>query len=651
MGLNYSFCSLFYLQTDEDEAGATPSFKGSSDYSCASSVTDEEYGTRAPGVVARLMGLDSLPPCSIMEPYSSPFFDSQSLRDVHCNRKKFDFHQDRQIMHSGSLLNRADGSSRSAMDTKPQKTVSRPIEKFQTEILPPKSAKSIPITHHKLLSPIKSPGFIPTKNAAHIMEAAAKIIEPGPHATTKAKMPHVGSPLVPLKVRDLKEKMEAAQRTPLVGSSSVSLKVKDLKEKAEAAQKLSKRAETSRRTVESSAVKYLKGQSLNKSWNGSEETTSIRSPDVEESSAGSKNKGKSISLAIQAKVNVQRREGLNPSTSRSSVGLREQNEVKSNQPFKSQSNTQKGVQKKSFTPHAPGVLRQNNQKQNCMVDKDKLPSKALASNSQSRKPLSGESSLGRQKTSSKISGNSKAGSRKMSLEPTDSEKEGACSTTKNFPRKKRSINGDFNLEKNWVADGMLVDKNEKAFQSNIVKERNFSWAEDSRKKGMDVVSFTFTAPLTRSSPDSKSPSQVAMKTNGISTDYRGKKVLLEPDATNLSSVGINVIGGDALSMLLDQKLKELTYGLDSSRRVSFKVGSTAGSSKVQDQAPSHNALSTRHKLHGKREDQPLLNEDKMDSIHDTEFSLITPSAFEMKHKFQVCYLLCLFFIYQIVGMF
>ena len=585
------------------------------------------------------MGLDSLPPSNIAEPYSTPFFDSQSLRDVHYNRKNFDFHHDHQSVHSGNLLNGVDGPSRSAIDLKPQKTLSRPIEKFQTEILPPKSAKSIPITHHKLLSPIKSPGFVPTKNAAHIMEAAAKIIEPGPQATTKAKMPLVGSPLVPMKVRDLKERMEAAQKMPLVGSSSVPLKVKDLREKAEAAQKISRRAETSRRPVESSAAKYLKGQSLNKSWDGSVETASFRgSPDAEEISAGSKNKGKSISLAIQAKVNVQRREGLNPGTNRSSGCLREQSEVKSSQPFKSQSNTQKSVHKKCSTPNAPGVLRQNNQKQNCRVDKDRLPSKSLVSNSQSRKSLSGESSLVRHKTSSKISGNSRTGSRKLSLEPTNSEKEVSYSSTKNFPRKKRSINGDFSHEKNQVADNLLIDKNEKAFQSDTVKERHFSWAEDSRKKGMDVVSFTFTAPLTRSMPGSESPSQMALRSNGLSTDYLGKKVPLEPDAKNIPSLGINVIGGDALSMLLDQKLRELTNGFDSSRPESFKVGSTASSSILQDLAHNPNAPSSNtHRFHDNR-DQPWLHKDIMDSLFDSDFSFTVPSASGIKHKFQVCYL-------------
>ncbi|KAK3223167.1 hypothetical protein Dsin_010192 [Dipteronia sinensis] len=89
------------------------------------------------------------------------------------------------------------------------KVQNRPIERFQTEILPPKSAKSIPFTHHKLLSPIKNPGFIPTKNTAYLMEAAAKIIEASPQSTAKSRRLSVAS-LVPLKIWDLKDKLEAA---------------------------------------------------------------------------------------------------------------------------------------------------------------------------------------------------------------------------------------------------------------------------------------------------------------------------------------------------------------------------------------------------------------------------------------------------------
>lgn len=628
-----------FLQMDEDETGVGSSIKGGSEYSCASSVTDEEgFGTRAPGVVARLMGLDSLPPSDFQEPNSTPFFDTQSLRDSHYHRKNFDYYQDHQIMYSGNILGKMDGqNSRNFVEPKPQKVFSRPIEKFQTETLPPKSAKSIPTTHHKLLSPIKSPGFIPSKNAAHIMEAAAKIIDPGPQTTNKAKMPLVGSSSGPLKVQALKEKVEAAQKVPLVGSS-VALKVRDLKEKVEAAHKTSRLAEASRRPSESNAAKYLKGQSLNKSWNGSMETSFRASPDKEEGFSGLKNKGKSISLAIQAKVNVQRREGLNSSSSRSDVGLREQSEVKSSQYFRSQPNAQKNLHKKSSMQNTSGVLRQNNQKQNCLVDKDKVASKPLVSKSQGRKLMSGDSSIGRHKTSNRSSGSSRTGSRKPGIETTDSEKEVTYSSTRNLPRKKRSINGDFHFNRSQADDNTLNERNQKPVKSNPVFDNKYSWAEDSRKKGMDVVSFTFTAPLARPLPGSEISSQVAQRKNSLSVDHRGKRVLLDSDSMKLSSLGYNVIGGDALSMLLEEKLRELTYGLESSSHESAKVWSASSSaSPSENMIPTLDAVGATPKINEQREHVAV--RDKLGGQFNFEFSSTNPPAFRLKQKFQVYSLL------------
>ncbi|XVF28242.1 hypothetical protein REPUB_Repub15cG0012600 [Reevesia pubescens] len=602
--------------TDEAEIGAGTSINGSSDYSCASSVTDDDmYGARAPSVVARLMGLDSLPTSS--EPYSTPFFDSLSLRDAHFRNRNLNYHHDQQIGYPGDMLNKMEGPARSFWESKPQKLVSKPIEKFQTESLPRKAAKTIPITHHKLLSPIKSPGFVPTKNAAHIMEAAARIIEPGPQAITRAKMPLVRSSSVPVKVRDFKEKMEAAQKMPPVGSSSLPLKVRDLKEKAEATPKTSRLTETSRRPVESNATKYLKGQSLNKSWNGSIDTTSPRTSDTEEISSVLKSKGKSISLAIQAKVNVQKREGLTSSSSRSLLGQKEQSEVKSNQPFKSQSSTQKSLHKKSSIHKASDVLRQNNQKQNCIADKVKLPSNPIGSNLQSRKVLSGDSVTGRHRTSARTVGNSKTGSRKLGLVTTDSERGVPYSGTKN-PRKKRSIDRDFYFEKNQVLDSMLIEKNQK--EDHPVTERNFSWVEDSKKKGMDIVSFTFTAPLTRSTETS-----AQQKNNSFCMDSRGKRLLLDTESMKLSSLGYNVIGGDALSMLLEQKLRELSNAVESSSQKSLNSGSTSTSTSFsQDLGHSTpNAVSTAPRLH-----------DKLGSCYSSNLTSADLQLLRLKNKFQ-----------------
>ncbi|WCJ23385.1 hypothetical protein M5689_005412 [Euphorbia peplus] len=563
---------------DEDEPMEGQSIRERSDYSCASSVTDDDgFGAKAPGVVARLMGLDSMPTSTCSEPNSTPFLDTQSLRDASSQRRKhFEYCNDPQIMYSGNLLSKED-APRNFMDTKPQKILSRPIEKFQTETLPPRSAKSIPITHHKLLSPIKSPGFIPSRTAAHIMEAASRIIEPTPQATVRTRMSVSGSSSVPLKVRDLKEKVECSQRMSLVGPSTVPPKARDLKEKAEAPNRTSRLQKASQRPVESNAAKYLKGQPLNKSWNGSaDNSASFRAlPEREDGSSSSSRKtGKSISLAIQAKVNVQRRESLSISSS-GLVSHKEQNEDISIHSFRSQPNAQKSLSRKSSTHTASGVLRQNNQKQNSFMDREKS-SKPAASSTNSRKALSTNSSL-RHKTLGKTGG-SKTGTRKFGSETTDSEK--------GLPRKKRTMDGNLQTQKNRVSDN--VENNQKEIESKPAMDRHFSWTEESKKKkGVDVVSFTFTAPLTRSMHGYDSSGQLVQKNSGVSLDNRGKRLLLDTDSMKLSSVGYNVIGGDALSSLLDQKLRELTNSVQSSSHHSVKGLGSA--SFLHDLSPTVNS--------------------------------------------------------------
>ncbi|XP_058076663.1 uncharacterized protein LOC131225201 [Magnolia sinica] len=556
---------------EDDENIGVSSTKGSSDYSCTSSVTEEEgNGVRAPGVVARLMGLDSLPTPSVIEPYSTPLFQPQALRETHYQRKAPEYHE-YQNTCSSSQPTRVEGFYRKTVESRPQKLPSSPIERFRTETLPPKSVKSHLITHHKLLSPIKSPGFIPPKNAADIIEAAAKILEPGYQASAKSRFPSVGSSLIATKVRDLKENMATSYRP-------------------------SKLSETSRKPVESNAVKYLKGQSLNKSWNGPEDTPNFRvSPDSGDShSVGSRNKGKSISLAIQAKVNVQRREGLSSSVKPLSI-QKEDEEQKPNQPFKSQPSTPKNRQTKTSTSLASGVLRQNNQKQNCAATKEKLPPKQSVSNQQGRRVLYGESSFGQNKTFNKVSGSSKVGYKNGGLETIAIEKEVPSSRTKNLPRKKRAIDEDFHSEKSGFIDA-TVDRGEKLIQSRGVTNRHPNLAEDSKMKGMDVVSFTFTSPMVKHMPVSRSAGQMVEKwdtTNVCYVDSCGVKDAVDAKPKKLSFLGLNVIGGDALSILLEQKLRELTSGVESSGSNSVKSGmdATTSASILQDLVSALNTMS------------------------------------------------------------
>ncbi|XP_022899210.1 uncharacterized protein LOC111412501, partial [Olea europaea var. sylvestris] len=202
----------------ENEFG--PNARRHIDYHYSSSTSgDTDCGTKAPGVVARLMGLDSLPTSNVSDPYSTPFIESHSFRDSRYLGTPV-FQNERDTVIFDNIRNKVDGFTRIPVDPSLQKLHSRPIERFQSEVLAPKTAKPISITQHRLLSPIKSPGFIPPKNAAYIMEAAAKIIEQSPRSTPKGKSLGLGSSSVPLRIQGLKEKMEAAQRsTPMAVAS------------------------------------------------------------------------------------------------------------------------------------------------------------------------------------------------------------------------------------------------------------------------------------------------------------------------------------------------------------------------------------------------------------------------------------------------
>ncbi|XP_056851279.1 uncharacterized protein LOC130500343 isoform X2 [Raphanus sativus] len=180
---------------------------------CGSSVTSDEEGTgtRAPSVVARLMGLESLPVPNVQEPRFNPDLDpfflrpSRNTTSSKWNAAYENLRSDYDRVSSEHLDSRtSDGRS------------NRPIERFQTETFPPRSAKPICVTNNRLLSPIRSPGFVPSRNPVYVMEAASRMIEPSPPRMVAARTrfsPSSNSPSsVPMRIQDLREKLEAAQK-------------------------------------------------------------------------------------------------------------------------------------------------------------------------------------------------------------------------------------------------------------------------------------------------------------------------------------------------------------------------------------------------------------------------------------------------------
>jgi hypothetical protein len=272
---------------------------------------------------------------------------------------------------------------------------------------------------------------------------------------------------------------------------------------------------------------------------------------------------------VQAKNNVQKREGVTGS-GRNSGLQKEHDEQRANQPFRSQSNLQRNKQQKkpSTSGTSSPVLRQNNQKQNSLVTRGKVAPNKTVSTQQGRKLMAGDSSSGKIKSGSKIS---KAGGRKDIVESINGDREGSSSNNKDFPQKKRLIERNSTNEKGTFVPEKTVGKLKKQVQPNVVMDEHIKWNKES-KDTTDVVSFTFTSPLVK---PLTGPSRLAGKwdtRSNLDMDAGCDKDDSDNKAEGLSSVGLNFVNGDALSLLLEKKLKELTLKIDPS--ITFTRGDT-----------------------------------------------------------------------------
>ncbi|KAG6437769.1 hypothetical protein SASPL_102697 [Salvia splendens] len=519
------------------------------DYPYASSASgDSEQGTKAPGVVARLMGLDSLPTSNVNEPCSNPLSDSYSFRDSSYLMAAPAFHGEHDIVIFESVRNKLDGYSRNPLDLRLQKVQNRHIERFQREVLPPKSAKPMPVTHNRIMSPIKSPGFIPPKNAAYIIEAASKIIGQSPRSTTKGNFSSLGLPSGPFRVRDLKEKLESAQRSSQAANASQKVK------------------EENSKNIKKQLNAQGKGRlEDNYQYKGSEESKGT-------SSQRSKSNGKLVSLAVQTKPSIHKRDGTTSSGSRSSEKQKEHNGCVT----RDLTHAQKKVEKQSSSRKPSEALRLNNQKQNRASGKDEEKFESSCSKLKERQVsnLSSNYINGRttNRTVNKIVFNSVATSRKTNFVAADPGKEASLVRAKTNSKKRLPINRNVQSSVGVALKAMAI-KNEKSIKCNVSFEGDSKWDGIDRKSSFDVVSFTFTSPI-KKSVGSNSSVAILEETSFPSPSYDPcvRESDLRTSAT--SSSGFNVIGGDALSVLLEEKLKELTS------RVEFSQKDVSGSSSL-----------------------------------------------------------------------
>ncbi|KAL0663007.1 hypothetical protein Bca4012_099844 [Brassica carinata] len=438
--------------------------QGSNSSCCASSVTSDDGNVvKAPSVVARLMGLDCIPQPNLMEPRVNPSLDPYFLRSSHQANT-----WDANAEHQSDF----DGGSWEHLDSRTSKGPhKRMIERFQTETLPPRSAKPISITHNKLLSPIRNPGFVPSRNPAYVMEAASRMIESSPRmmARTRVVPSSDSSSPVPLRIRDLKEKLEAAQK-----------------------------ASTSCPQVSNDNTRSS-NQNQTKTTASGKSSCELKPPSFTAQPKGSSNAQRHNSLITSSSGNK-----------RTSSGQKEKAAEAKNRAVKSQ-NGLKGAS----VSGGKNVLKQNHQKQNCR------------DNHQSRKPMN--------KVVNKVLVDSGTTSRSSGSIMTSAEKSKSLPLhrRKNLPRSKKPRNG---------VQEPVIKRGEKSIKCNISMDGDSSTTKNDQRRETDVISFTFSSSI-----------------KGLPSRSQGTK----QDAAD-SAVKYNVIGGDSLNALLEQKLRELTLKIESS---------------------------------------------------------------------------------------
>ncbi|XP_074307846.1 uncharacterized protein LOC141642803 [Silene latifolia] len=522
-----------YLMREMRENGDHPSFRGSDNYNYESlGNRDDGYEARPPGVVARLMGLDTMPTTTSGEACSVTSYDSV-VTSSYYPRGAVPLQQGHHTMDYSYSPNRVDGFSWNTRDSRKSKTNGHPIERFQTEVLPPKSAKPISITHHKLLSPIKSPGFVPSKDAAYIMEAASRIIDPSPLLSGRTKISSVGSPSSSFRIQDLRERMDAAQRS-------------------------FRPSETPNTPKQSSGVSQMRGSPSDRSTHRSLFRNIMGSQTS--SSQKVKSKGKSIPLPAQNKASSQKKDGFASGDSRSRLHKERKKVVaKQKEPNAAKErNTQKAGTSRSSRKRTSGVLQQNSDKQNSVSQRDKSSLKSSVAEQQPRKNASGVNSVRPSKIVNRVFVNAENGSKKVVTTVSSKERPLNC-------ERRPSLNKIKNISRGKLPE--KVDDSGRSFPDSKGKramQHDHSPHSDSRKD-MNVISFTFTSPIKKSgSPSLPAVEAIEAHGNQFYDDTIGNEHLEERSSLAMP-LGLKLIDSGSLSRLLEQKLQELTDKIGSTK--------------------------------------------------------------------------------------
>ncbi|XP_068637527.1 uncharacterized protein [Aristolochia californica] len=543
----------------DENRGGFPKKPEVDDIRCSSAIAKQKGEMRTPNLVARLMGLESMPPVPHDKKKKASF--SEFGHDQETNpsgRSEFFCYEQGQIFEKGH----------GKLDLRPQKlqkTVSferSSVSKFGAEELQFRTVLSRSRKQHqKLVSPVKSPRSLSGRNAARLMEAAAKILEPSLQASNRAKC-------------------------SLTYSAPSNHYAHDV---------------TKRQTTLSS-LKPLKGQtSCNSCGNLLDvvdfasnvvETPEFMSSSSEFSDASSHDSGRSkLNYALfscdMKKEGENGRDGLlragNTKGSPAVQALAQAHVQSCDEQMMEKEAACEGLHQCIKPQHnvAPHVLKQSKQKLTEMIG---VKGNVSSDRQVARRPFASDIfngakdyvSLNRNMTyQSRTRMQVKpVGNGKHNMERTALSKKDDSSRLNTLAQKRRTIDSMQQFEslgphsevvgqRSMRTCSINVKGSSKSGSLNNSVKRNIQKQDEGVKattsKDMDIVSFLFNAPVR---PNNRSSTVAPEKQKGQFGAFTGafneKKVTVDAENRKLSPVKATELKGDALGALLEQKLRELT---------------------------------------------------------------------------------------------
>ena len=145
-----------------------------------------------------------------------------------------------------------------------------------------------------------------------------------------------------------------------------------------------------------------------------------------------------------------------------------------------------------------------------------------------------------------------------------------------------------------TTSSVRIKGKERSVKCNITVDGSSNWESADRKNGMNVVSFTFNSPIKKPVSECESSGQSVVKRPGTCLAFQDD----QPDVgtSEFPSFGTPRIDSDALSILLEQKLKELSSLVETSQcdvatgvSTPSSVSEIGGSSMRKDKSIQHDS--------------------------------------------------------------